>query len=428
MTKTDSNMKKRYLALDMFSGGGGLTEGFVRQGFDFAAHIEMNRYAAETLETRLCYHDLKRNKNQDLYADYYLGTINREEFFARAKETGAGTNSVINSEVNSKCESKMIESIKKNLLDHYGRTTVDVMIGGPPCQAYSLVGRGRDKNGMKDDPRNYLYRHYISFLRAFEPEIFVFENVPGIISAKNKTIFPDILQKCKSAGYHTDQQPRILNASIFGVLQNRNRIIIIGWKKETNHSYPEFKQSPLKGQVWDLLNDLPEQQAVKTNEDTFLPYTRKASEYARATKIRNGFGGVRHHAARYHNERDREIYRMAIEHWKHGEGTRLKYNELPEHLQGHENKTAFLDRYKVVNGNGYSHAVVAHLAKDGHYFIHPDIKQARSLTVREAARLQSFPDDYYFEGPRSAKYTQIGNAVPPLMAEGIAGKIRKMLR
>ena len=411
----------------MFSGAGGLTEGFVRQGFDFAAHIEMNEHASETLKTRICYHELKKNKNQDLYAEYYHGTISRDEFFAESKANGIETDSVINSEINDECEHEMIESIKQNLFDHHGRTTVDVVIGGPPCQAYSLVGRARDKNGMQDDPRNYLYRHYINFLRAFEPELFVFENVPGLISAKNQTIFPDILNQCKSAGYHIDPTPRIINASTFGVLQNRNRIIIIGWKEGSSCSYPEFRQSPLNGQVWDLLNDLPEQQAVKGNEDIFVPYRSESSAYAQDAKIRNGFGGVRHHAARYHNDRDRDIYRRAILEWNRGRGTRLKYDELPEELQGHANKTAFLDRYKVVNGDGLSHAVVAHLAKDGHYFIHPDIKQARSLTVREAARLQSFPDDYFFEGPRSAKYTQIGNAVPPLMAEGIAKRIRKML-
>ena len=420
-------MTKRYLALDMFSGAGGLTEGFLRQGFDFAAHIEMNRHAAETLETRLCYHDLKDSNNLDIYTEYYRGTITREEFFARAKEVGAGTDYVINREINNDNEDEIIELIKKNLFDRYGETTVDVVIGGPPCQAYSLVGRGRDKNGMKDDPRNYLYLHYINFLRAFQPKIFVFENVPGILSAKDRTIFLDFLVQCKSAGYYVDPKPRILNARDFGVLQNRNRIVIIGWKEGTDHSYPEFEQSPLKGKVLDLLNDLPRQQAVKGNVDTFLQYAGETSEYAQAAEIRNDFGGVRHHAARFHNDRDREIYRTAINQWDHGNGTRLKYDALPPELQGHKNMTAFLDRYKVVNGDGYSHAVVAHLAKDGHYFIHPDINQARSLTVREAARLQSFPDDYLFEGPRLAMYTQIGNAVPPLMAEGIAKKIREML-
>lgn len=420
-------MTKRYLALDMFSGAGGLTEGFVRQGFDFAAHIEMNTHAAETLETRLCYHDLKQSNNLDIYTEYYQGRISREEFFAKAKEVGAGSNSVINSEINTECEQEMIELIKQDLFERYGRPDVDVVIGGPPCQAYSLVGRGRDKNGMEDDHRNYLYHHYVNFLDAFQPEMFVFENVPGILSAKNGEIFPDFISRCESIGYHIDLDPQIVNASLFGVLQNRNRIIIIGWKEGLNCTYPEFEQSPLKGKVWDLLNDLPKQQAVKGNEDIFLKYAAKSSEYAKKSMIRNGLGGVRHHAARFHNDRDREIYRRAIIQWDSGNGSRLKYDDLPSDLQGHKNKTAFLDRYKVVNGDGISHAVVAHLSKDGHYFIHPDISQARSLTVREAARLQSFPDDYYFEGSRGAKYTQIGNAVPPLMAEGIAKKIQNLL-
>lgn len=130
---------------------------------------------------------------------------------------------------------------------------------------------------------------------------------------------------------------------------------------------------------------------------------------------------------RNHNERDREIYRIAINAWNDGH-RRLKYTNLPDELCTHKNKEAFLDRFKVVAADIESaQTMMAHISKDGHYFIHPDVNQCRSISVREAARIQSFPDNYYFEGPRTAKFVQIGNAVPPLMAKGLAEKIREML-
>ncbi|MBN1195327.1 MAG: DNA cytosine methyltransferase [Methanomicrobiaceae archaeon] len=418
-------MTDEFIALDMFAGGGGLTEGFNRENFDFAAHIEKDPSAAQTLETRLHYHELVRNGNSALYSAYYKGKIPRDRFIREAETLMAGNHPVICEEITQSTEKSIIKKIRNDLKTNFGRKSVDIVIGGPPCQAYSLVGRGRDLNGMEDDPRNHLYRHYIHFLREFKPEIFVFENVPGIRSAKKGTIFSDLLAKCSDAGYTL--QANTLNAKDFGVLQDRKRVIIIGWKKEHDFEYPDFSQVSLTGNVRDLLRDLPVLQAGE-GEDAFQRYRRvKPAKYLIETGIRNGSGGIRHHAARFHNERDRKIYRTAIIKWFEN-GKRLKYNELPEELQGHKNKSAFLDRYKVVDENNNSHAVVAHLAKDGHYFIHPDIRQARSLTIREAARVQSFPDDYLFEGSRGAKYTQIGNAVPPLMAEGIAREIKRMIR
>ena len=141
-----------------------------------------------------------------------------------------------------------------------------------------------------------------------------------------------------------------------------------------------------------------------------------------------------HHETRNNTARDVEIYRRTIEAWNHlderGQPShqRLHYNELPDDLKTHRNQTSFVDRFKVVEGDmPYCHTVLAHLSKDGHYFIHPDINQCRSITVREAARLQSFPDSYFFEGNRTSQFVQIGNAVPPLMAKGIAEKIRAQL-
>ncbi|MDO8872894.1 MAG: DNA (cytosine-5-)-methyltransferase [Methanoregula sp.] len=388
----------------------------------------MNKYAANTLETRLLYHEFHTHEQKDLYNQYYRGKINREQFIETAYDTVDEKPRIVNQELSDSANNSIILDIKKQLKKKYNRTSVDVIIGGPPCQSYSLAGRGKNKEKMHNDPRNFLYKYYLHFLEVFQPEIFVFENVPGLISAKKGTIYNDVIRGCADAGYHLDQSPHILNSSDFEVMQERERIIFIGWKKEHKHlSYPEFSSKKPRGTVMDLLADLPHLQAGE-GCDEFQRYKKGlSSQYLLNKKIKNGMGGIRHHLARKHNDRDREIYRIAIKKWNESRH-RLNYNELPEELKTHKNRRSFLDRYKVVDSESYSHAVLAHLGKDGHYFIHPDINQARSLTVREAARIQSFPDDYLFEGPRLAKYVQIGNAVPPLMAEGIAGKIERMLK
>jgi len=420
-------MKSKFLVLDMFSGGGGLTEGFIRRSFDFLGHIEMNEYAANTLETRLLYHELKKTGNQDIYANYYHGNIDRDQFLQLTKDAGIQSPPVINKELSDSTNREIIQDLKQTLETQYHRPNVDVIIGGPPCQSFSLAGRGKQKDRSHTDPRNYLYLHYLRFLEVFQPRLFIFENVPGLMSAKNGTIYNNVIHHCSMMGYHLDIKAHILNAADFGVLQDRERIIFIGWKKENDYfHYPDFPAIKREGKVWDLLKDLPDLQAGDGTDD-FQKYKKgHSSKYLADKKIRNSYGGIRHHVARKHNERDREIYRIAIRNWNES-SHRLNYNELPEPLKTHMNRHSFVDRYKVVNRKSFSHSVLAHLAKDGHYFIHPDLEQARSLTVREAARIQSFPDDYLFEGPRSAKYVQIGNAVPPLMAEGIAEKIEEML-
>ena len=144
------------------------------------------------------------------------------------------------------------------------------------------------------------------------------------------------------------------------------------------------------------------------------------------SKIRNGIDFTTQHVARFNNERDLEIYRIAIDLWVN-KRKRLSYSNLPSELKTHKNETAFLNRFQVVDPKGVCHTVVAHISADGHYYIYPDLKQVRSISVREAARIQSFPDDFFFEGGRTAAFKQIGNAVPPLMAEGIAMKIKEML-
>jgi DNA (cytosine-5)-methyltransferase 1 len=256
--------------------------------------------------------------------------------------------------------------------------------------------------------------------------MFVFENVPGILSAKNGEYLSKIFKAVRNAGYEVAIPPKNhLNAKDFGVLQDRKRVIIIGWKKEINLKYPEFETSEHNFQILkDLFSDL---KPLKNGQGTLnaVEYAKPTTEYLKQTNIRNGLDFVTQHIVRPNNDNDLEIYQIAIDQWNNGK--RLNYAELPKRLIKHSNTDSFVNRFQVVNGKGVSHTVVAHIAMDGHYYIHPDKKQNRSISVREAARIQSFPDDYYFEGSRTAAFKQIGNAVPPLMAQKIAEKIREMI-
>lgn len=190
--------------------------------------------------------------------------------------------------------------------------------------------------------------------------------------------------------------------------------------------FPELNKIDNKWKIKkDLLYDLP--YLNPGDESNIANYTRPINEYLNKTGIRNGIDIVTQHITRNHNKRDLEIYSIAIAKWVNKK-ERLKYYDLPARLQTHNNIEVFPDRFKVVDPDGHSHTVVAHISKDGHYYIYPDLKQVRSISVREAARIQSFPDNYYFEGGRTAAFKQIGNAVPPLMAKAIAMKISELLK
>jgi DNA (cytosine-5)-methyltransferase 1 len=413
--------------LDMFAGAGGLSEGFFRNGFNFIAHIEKDAYASKTLETRALYHALKNNDMLDIYYDYLKGNITRDLLFEETKEFSNDISSgVFNVEISEKTEKSLINGIQERMEKNHIQK-VDVMIGGPPCQAYSIMGRSRDPNGMKEDPRNYLYRHYVSFLKTFKPDFFIFENVPGIFTAKNGDIFRDMIKRICSLGYVMEPEPKIQDASDFFVLQKRKRVVLMGWHSDNGFKYPVFTKKEHTFNIGNLLEDLPPLQPGEGCEEV-QDYKKPPTRYLRESGIRDKKDVLIQHNARKHNERDREIYRRAITAWKNGE-KRLRYPDLPEQLKTHKNQKSFEDRFKVVAADLPSaHTVVAHISKDGHYYIHPDINQARSLTVREVARIQSFPDNYKFEGPRTSRYVQIGNAVPPLMADAISMEIRKMFQ
>ncbi|MEC3877690.1 DNA cytosine methyltransferase [Chryseobacterium salviniae] len=403
--------------IDLFAGAGGLSEGFVRAGFIPVAHVEMNKDACDTLRTRTAFHWLREEGRISEYHDYLHGTITRKELWSKIPDH------LIKSVINTEISEKTLPTIFEQIDEELGNDTVDLVIGGPPCQAYSVAGRVR--KDMTDDPRNHLYKHYVEFLKKYQPKMFVFENVPGILSANNGHYLQLIFDAVREAGYELDK--KVLNAQDFGVLQDRKRVIIIGWKNNLEIEYPKFYKIEQRFEVAKhLFSDLPK---IKSGQGEWgvSPYIQDTNDYLKASGIRNGIEFTTQHISRFNNENDLEIYRIAVDKWVN-EGKRLNYAELPPRLIKHNNTKTFTNRFQVVNHKGVSHTVVAHICADGHYYIHPDITQNRSITVREAARIQSFPDDYFFESSRTAAFKQIGNAVPVLMAQGIATTIKEMMR
>ena len=239
--------------IDLFAGAGGLSEGFTQAGFDVIGHVEMDRHAANTLRTRMIYYELKKNGNLDAYKDYVSGNISRDEL-VKKYDLQHCIDSVICEKIGDN-----YESIINDLKYITKGQSVDIIIGGPPCQAYSNIGRARDSHGMRNDDRNFLYKYYVEFLKAFKPKLFVFENVPGLISAGGGKYLKDMRELMKKIGYETDF--RILNAANYGVPQNRKRVILIGWLNDVAvDSYPEPIEVSRDYVVGDIFADLPELQ------------------------------------------------------------------------------------------------------------------------------------------------------------------------
>jgi len=402
--------------IDLFAGAGGLSEGFYKQGFKPVAHVEYDKAACFTLKTRIAYYYLKASDKEETYYSYLSGKLPRKELYnAIPKEL---LDTVINAEI-GKNNPEIFNQIDSIL----GTEKADIIIGGPPCQAYSVVGRAPLKH-KKDDKRTKLYIHYGRFLKRYQPKIFVFENVPGLLTSADGQYFKNLKKYYKRLGYELDA--KLLNAYDYGVVQNRKRVIIIGWQKNLELSYPDIQPEKIKFFRDKIFEDLPKVKPGETNR--VQDYIKMANNYLKQNAIRNGHDFVTQHITRPHNSKDIEIYKLAINELENG--TRLKNNLIPEKLRTQKNIKDFLDRFKVVDKE--PHTMIAHIAKDGHHFIHPDKNQLRSISVREAARIQSFPDNYYFEGikenqPRTAAFRQIGNAVPPLMAEKIAIAIKNLL-
>ncbi len=434
------------IAIDLFSGAGGLAEGFTREGFKVASHVEKERWMCETLRTRAIYNYLLSEGELGLYFDYLRsGTTYRNIDEGRRPlfQANEGLEKLINDSVICKAFgnpteelgthniTEIIADIEKGLRN-IDASKVDVVIGGPPCQAFSVVAR-HAQNKNRDDIKLNLYTYYLEILKHFSPEVFVFENVPGILNMLNGAIFRKICEGFDSAGFELISpsdgiiSDLIFNATEFGVCQMRRRVILIGKKKKRRIENTDISKY-LKSRTEDLtteiaIADLPPIQSGEGDDFTLQEYPEMDRPLSAFQELmRRNSPGVINHKARPNIERDLEIYRMVIKEEIH------RYNELPERLKTHKNVTSFEDRFKVHRWDKVPHTIMAHISKDGHYNIHPDINQCRSLTVREAARIQSFPDNYKFEGPRTAQFIQVGNAVPPLMAQTIAGAVKEMLQ
>lgn len=411
--------------LDLFAGAGGLSEGFVREGFEPVAHVELWEAASYTLKTRAVFHYLESTNQGEIYTQYLRGEINREELYSHVPQN------ILDSVINKEIGEKTIQSIFEKIDKLKGDDEIDLIVGGPPCQAYSLVGRARDPNSMKKDQRNYLFLYYAQFLSKYQPKYFVFENVLGLLSAKDengKRYFDIMREKFREVGYQTKYQ--VLSADNYGVLQKRKRIILIGKRTEEDFEYPELTVIQHRYKVKDAFSGLSPLHAGEGNVYGHALNAGRHSQWLDDNEIFSTYP-VTFHYARPNCERDLEIYKRVVELWNK-EGKRLNYSDLPENLKTHSNQKTFLDRFKVVASNeAASQTVVAHICKDGHYYIHPDVVQNRSITPREAARLQTFPDNYFFESAsskpsRTDAFKQIGNAVPVLLAQKIAAKLMEV--
>ncbi len=403
-------MIKKFKVIDLFAGCGGLSEGFMKSGrFDEIAAVEWLAPQVATLRNRM------RTKWHKKDADERVMRFDIQ----RDAELFAGWDDPVYG--------------KSVGLDHFVNEAggIDAIIGGPPCQAYSIAGRVRDEHGMRNDYRNYLFEHYLRVVARYQPRLFVFENVPGILSAApdGTPIVDKIRAGFNGIGYEiVDDLAQFaeVNAADFNVPQNRHRMVIIGLRREVFPNAQEvlhdFYRSILPKEraattitVKEAIGDLP----------PCLPIHDKAS-HAKHISHTTPKCDISWHVPRYANLRDMDTFRILEEDLASGrnEYDSKKITELYEEKIGSKSP---IHRYHVLNPDLPSTTIIAHLYKDGHRYIHYDPRQQRTITVREAARLQSFPDDFEFTCSRGDAYQMIGNAVPVNLALAVARAVSALL-
>lgn len=495
--------------IDLFAGAGGLGEGFSslrdtsgKQVFQTIMSVECDKNAHDTLLLRsylrkilkpdgslpgvyLRYMAHQDKDHKDKLKAYRPDCWEAAEQEALQKTLVEGDNTLVEEARNR----------IKNLGEEY-RDEPLVIIGGPPCQAYSLVGRSRRAHDedFDKDVKHTLYKCYLSFIEGLKPDVFVMENVKGLLSAQHKGegVFRHILDDMDKAGYEirslvTDspENPRdyIVRSELYGIPQMRHRVILLGVRKDSSIETGLLRRRE-EINLRTALTGIPKIRSgfSKRNPNwREMNWAEYIDEAAKRLKRSSGYDDLRpvfdevissrppktmsksqvngeqgaydpwyrarmgasrtlaNHMARTHLAKDLDRYLFCSAFAKvYGEPARLEEfprDLLPNHKNVAEGVEAvkrggefeFDDRFRVQLADRPSTTVTSHIAKDGHYYIHPDPTQCRSLTVREAARLQTFPDDYLFEGNRTSQYTQVGNAVPPLLAQEIALVVSRSL-
>lgn len=512
LVRPDSMCRNQVPVVDLFAGPGGLAEGFSSvlnengdRVFNVCVSVESDPVAHQTLALRWIYRAFSRGRVPDCYYDYVRGDITRSELFSQPSISERAQAAL------EEARNAALGEVAERKVDHWIRDAIRnsdpwVLIGGPPCQAYSLAGRsrmrGKDPAAFEADNRHFLYKEYLRIISKFGPAVFVMENVKGILSSTHggSPIFGRILEDLARPGNGLEYDIRsfvtprheeatktldfVIKSENFGVPQTRHRVILFGIRRDLGSLDHNVMLPASAGRVCvhEAISDLPPLRSRLSREpDSFGSWLEVVAEAARSlkgwraeikTKIEDRMrdasvmarehdttggrfvggncanagsmpahlrawygdrqlGGISLHESRSHMRSDLHRYLFAscyaAEFGYSPKLPQFPQKLMPNHVNAGSTDAPFADRFRVQLESLPSSTVVSHIAKDGHYYIHPDPSQCRSLTVREAARLQTFPDNYFFEGNRTQQYTQIGNAVPPYLAYQIAGVVSDFL-
>ena len=500
--------------IDLFAGPGGLGEGFAAfrvgdsQRFDVRLSIEKDAVACATLTLRKLFRQFE--KPPRVLRAYFAGKAPLSEVLsAHPIQAERAREAVWQAELGRVSPSAVASRVR----DQLGRACEWVLLGGPPCQAYSIAGRSRMRTTRSDferDERHFLYREYLRIVAAHEPAVFVLENVKGLLTSRHggsrivTRILDDLSSPGKAIGAGSrdsrsyrlyalgqrqatlpwveedpqDGEEYLVKAEEFGIPQTRHRIFIVGVRSDIPGRPSALHRLPPVS-AGSVLSDLPAIRSRLSREEDSLDSWRQAVKAIRgydwmsdpkfavtakevrraladlghtplepgaayvhhdgapvtlASWYRHNADGLTHHESRAHMRSDLHRYMFAAVFGKL-QSRSPEIQDFPRELRPAHNNISkaldsgemFNDRFRVQLQDRPSTTITSHIHKDGHYYIHYDPLQCRSLTVREAARLQTFPDNYYFEGSRTDQYHQIGNAVPPLLAREIARIVHDLL-